>query len=155
MWVVALEFIIQWLCPDEHCFSDQDRSRAPPFFKATDVCARSLNDSRYLLLRFAFGQRLLASQYSRMIRRTFTVLHVLFDFLRSAFQLFRYLPVLVDAQGEVDDPERIVLLLEAASRLHLGARGDASRASDQTRQDRLLHRTRQRRGTDRPRGYAP
>ena len=27
-----------------------------------------------------------------MIRRTFTALHVLFDFLRSAFQLFRYLP---------------------------------------------------------------
>ena len=27
-----------------------------------------------------------------MIRCTFTALHVLFDFLRRAFQLFRYLP---------------------------------------------------------------
>ena len=34
------------------------------------------------------------------------------------------MPVLVDAQGEVDGPERIVLLLEAANRLHLGARGE-------------------------------
>ena len=79
-------------CPDEKRLSKQDESRAPPFFKATDFCARTLDDSRYLLLRFSFGQRLLASQYSSMIRRTFTMLHVLFDFLRSAFHLFRYLP---------------------------------------------------------------
>ena len=44
-------------CPDEIRLSNQDRIRASPFFKATDVGARTLNDGRYLVLGFAFGQR--------------------------------------------------------------------------------------------------
>ena len=79
-------------CPDEIRLSNQDRIRASPCFKATDVGARTLNDGRYLVFGYAFGQRLLASQYGSMERRTFTVLHVPFDILGSAFHRRRYLP---------------------------------------------------------------
>ena len=78
--------------PDDLRLSNQDRIRASPFFKATDVGARTLNDGRYLVFGYAFGQRLLASQYGSMECRTFTVLHVPFDLLGSAFHRRRYLP---------------------------------------------------------------
>ena len=60
--------------------------------KATDLGARTLDDGRYLLLALAFRQRFLASQYSSMERRTFTVLPVPFDISPSAYHRSRYLP---------------------------------------------------------------
>ena len=78
--------------PDGVRLSNQDRTRASPLLKATDLGARTLDDGRYLLLALAFRQRFLASQYSSMERRTFTVLHVPFDLLGSAFHRRRYLP---------------------------------------------------------------
>ena len=37
-------------CPDDKRLSKQAESRAPPFFKATDVCARTLNDGQQVRL---------------------------------------------------------------------------------------------------------
>ena len=78
--------------PDDVRLSNQDRTRASPLLKATDIGARTLDDGRYLLLALAFRQRFLASQYSNMERRTFTVLPVSFDISPSAYHRSRYLP---------------------------------------------------------------
>ena len=78
--------------PDDVRLSNQDRTRASPLLKATDIGARTLDDGRYLLLALAFRQRFLASQYSSMERRTFTVLPVSFDISPSAYHRSRYLP---------------------------------------------------------------
>ena len=78
--------------PDDLRLSNQDRTRASPLLKATDLGARTLDDGRYLLLALAFRQRFLASQYSSMERRTFTVLPVSFDISPSAYHRSRYLP---------------------------------------------------------------
>ena len=78
--------------PDEVPISNQDRTRASPLLKATDLGARTLDNGRYLLLALAFRQRFLASQYSSMERRTFTVLPMPFDISPSAYHHSRYLP---------------------------------------------------------------
>ena len=78
--------------PDDVRLSNQDRTRASPLLKATDIGARTLDDGRYLLLALAFRQRFLASQYSSMERRTFTVLPVSFDISPSAYHRSRYPP---------------------------------------------------------------
>ena len=78
--------------PDDVRLSNQDRTRASPLLKATDLGARTLDDGRYLLLALAFRQRCIASQYSSMERRTFTVLPVPFDISPSAYHRSRYLP---------------------------------------------------------------
>ena len=78
--------------PDDVRLSNQDRTRASPLLKATDLDARPLDDGRYLLLALAFRQRCIASQYRSMERRTFTVLPMPLDISPSAYHRSRDLP---------------------------------------------------------------
>ena len=71
--------------PDDLRLSNQDRTRASPLLKATDLGARTLDDGRYLLLALAFRQRCIASQYRSMERRTFTVLPMPLDISPNAY----------------------------------------------------------------------
>ena len=77
--------------PDDVRLSNQDTTRTSPLLEATDLGARTLDDGRYLLLALAFRERFLASQYSSMERRTFTVLVVCFDISPGACYRNRYL----------------------------------------------------------------
>ena len=77
--------------PDDVRLSNQDTTRTSPLLEATDLGARTLDDGRYLLLALAFRPRFLASQYSSMERRTFTVTPVCFDISPGACYRSRYL----------------------------------------------------------------
>ena len=71
--------------PDDVRLSNQDRTRASPLLKATDLHARPLDDGRYLLLALACRQRCITSQYRSMERRTFTVLPMPLDISPNAY----------------------------------------------------------------------
>ena len=70
---------------DDVCLSNQDKIRACPLLKATDMGARTLDDGRYLLLALACRQRCITSQYRSMERRTFTVLPMPLDISPNAY----------------------------------------------------------------------